>query len=293
MRSTYPPLPPYVFSFAYIAGFQSSKIMMAGYLLSFYVLFYAVLREYVSHLGSVFFSFLLIITPELSAFFTLSSTNAICTVYVSLGFIFVYLWYDIKKQGFFALGTLFLMMSLWTRSESIVFVGAAGIIILLRSVKEKRIKELLAYATLMGTVFFLWQWYLTDVLNISQEKWIITRLYWDSDKLSHLLTKVSDVTFNTQFYGLVVYIFLIVVLLNLANIYKSKDRVVLLGIILLAYLSYLFVYYQIDTDYSLDKTGWISAGYRRGFFYFIPLLLFYSAINKYSMLLFNRFLKMN
>ena len=105
-----------------------------------------------------------------------------------------------------------------------------------------------------------------------------------------MLQKVKVVTFRLRYYGIVVYLFLSMILINIVFIIKQKDRIDLLAAIWIAWFLYLFIYYQIDTTYLPNTTSWIEAGYRRGFFYFLPLMLFYCATNKISNTIFKKYL---
>ncbi len=280
VRSVYPPLVPLAFSMAYVFGGLSSKIIGVFFYCSTFLVFYSFIRKYVTDYAAALFALLLAISPEFAAFSALSSPNPPCTFYASMGLLSMYVWYKDGEQGYFNLGVFSLMLAMWTRTESIMFVAGGGFLVLLNVIKTKKHIRLAYYSFIPMSVFFFWQWYLNNVLETTKTNPIVEHLAWDGDKLARMMKQVSDVTFSTQYYGITVFLFLILILLNAYYIYKEKDSLVLLITIFIPWLLYMAIYYIIDTDYKEGSVAWIGAGYKRGFFYFLPLMLFYAANNK-------------
>jgi len=291
IRSVYPPLIPLNFGFAYIIGFETSKIIVALFFGSLGIAFYSLLKKYTTHLGAALFTLLLIITPEFAAFSCLSSPNPPCTFYASLGILSLYIWYDKDESAYFWVGSILLILALWTRSETIMFAASGGILVLLKSIKQKKIFPVIFYGVSCFIVFAIWQIYLKFVLEADQAQPIIKYLYWDPGKFSRMWAKITMITFSTQFYGVVIYLFLITLLINIKNIIVEKDRIVLIVCIMAAWCLYVFVLYQFDIDYTRSSMGGlIESGYKRGLFYFLPVILFYAATNKLSSTLFFKYL---
>lgn len=288
IRSVYPPLVPVAFSMAYIFGGVSSKIIVVFFYLSIFVVLYSFIKKYTTHYAAALFSFLLAITPEFAAFSALSSPNPPCTFYNSMGLLSLYIWYREKEKSYFAIGVLCLLLGLWTRTESVIFVATGGGIILLNTIKSKQYKDVLIYGGLSLFVIFFWQIYVKNVLEIESVNPIVKEFTLDGEKWSRMFAQIYDVTFSLQYYGIVVYLFVITIFVNVYYIVKEKDTLLLLGVVLLPWLMYLGIYYIIDTDYT--SGSWITAGYKRGFFYFLPLMLFYIASNKVVNTLFKKIL---
>ena len=280
VRSFYPPLVPFNFSIAYIFGSLNSKIVVTFFYVSIIIAFYYLLKVYTTHTLAALTTLFLIITPEYAAFSALSSPNPPCTFYSAIGVLSVYTWYLKNEKPFFYFGLLLIAFALWTRTETIIFAVASGFIILLKTIEKKKFIYLIVFGISCLIVLLAWQLYLYFVIPFENEQPIITHLYWDIEKLQRMLGKVKKVTFSLQYYGIVVYMFLGLILLNIKNIIVHKDKLVLLLSIFIPWVLYLFVYYQINTDYMPGGVGWIEAGYKRGFFYFLPLMLYYCSTNK-------------
>ena len=95
---------------------------------------------------------------------------------------------------------------------------------------------------------------------------------------------VEEISFSSQLYGWVIYLGITAFVLNLIYLMYKREWLffngITLSLIVAAWCIYLWVYYQIDVP-SLDIfEGYISYGYKRGLFNFLPLLLFYFATSK-------------
>jgi len=292
VRSVYPPLAPLSFSISYLLGHDSAKIVTAIFYVSNTLVFYSMLKRYSSHLAAALFSLLFIITPEFVAFSALSSPNPICTFYCAMGMLSLYVWYKEDSASYFNIGMLSLMLALWTRSEALIFFGGGGFLLVLKAWQTKSFKRLAVYSITGVAVFLFWQLYLHYGLLVENPDNIIKHLYWDGAKLDRMMDRVWKVTFNTQFYGVLVYLFLAVVVVNGYYIVKKQQGLVALSMIFLPWLAYIIIFYQLDTTYLPDGAVWIESGYKRGLFYFFPLMLFYCANNPIADKLFNKWLKL-
>lgn len=290
VRSLYPPLVPLNFAFAYLLGFDSSQIVVALFFISLFIAFYAMVTKHTTPLAGALFSLFLVITPEFAAFSSLSSSNPPCTFYSAIGMLCLYTYYRFKERPYFYVGTLFIMLAIWTRAEAIMFM-LAGVIFLLSKPFEKKQLTSIAFFGFCSLLSFLsWQLYMKSVLHVQSGLPVIKKLFWDPEKLSRIWSQVKFVTFNTQFYGIVVYLFVLLAAANIYFIIKKKESWIFLGSVLLAWFIYMVIFYQIDTDYKdTSMGGWINSGYKRGLFYFLPLILFYCANNFISDKLFKKY----
>ncbi len=290
VRSLYPPLVPLNFAFAYLLGFEDSKIVVALFFISLFVSFYAMTTKHTTPLAGALFSFFLVITPEFAAFSALSSSNPPCAFYSGIGMICLYTYYRFKEKPYLFIGILFIMLAVWTRTEAVLFALAGTIYLLSIPFNKKQLISvaLLGFCSLVALLS--WQIYMTSILHVESPMPIIKKLFWDPEKLSRILSQVKFVTFNTQFYGIIIYLFIMIALINTIFIFKKKENGILLGSIILAWSTYIFFYYQIDSDFKdLSMGGWIHSGYKRGLFYFLPLILFYCANNFISDKLFKKY----
>ncbi len=293
VRSLYPPFTPLSFSISYLFENESSKIINAIFYTSNALVFYSFLSRYSGHLAAALFSFLLLITPEFAAFSALSSPNPICTFYSGMGMICLYIWYKDNLNAYFIVGLLCILLAVWTRSEAVMFVVGGGFIALIKAIKDRTVTKLLIFGVSCAAVFLFWQLYLKFGLKVEGSDDVIKHLYWDYDKLVRLMGKVKSVTFNMQYYGMLVHLFVAMVVVNAYFSLKHKEGLVLLSAVFVPWLVYIFIYYQLDDPYMpTGGTDYIQSGYKRGIFYFFPIMLFYCANNRVAYTIFNKWLKL-
>ena len=291
-RTLYPPLTPLSFNMAYLFGHGSPKIINAIFYVANATVFYSLIKRYSSHLAAALLTLLFLVTPEFAAFSALSSPNPICTFYSAAGILCSYIWYKENSSSYFNIGLICILLALWTRSETIMFVAGAGFLIGLKAIQTRKIGRLMLFAVPCAALFIFWQLYLTYGLKVETTDAMIDHLYWDYDKLVRLMTKVKAVTLSTQFYGLLVYLFLAMIAINAYFIVRYREGLVLLSAIIIPWLIYIAIYYQMEEDYLPGGTAYIEYGYKRGLFYFFPLFLFYCANNRISDTVFNKWLKL-
>lgn len=281
-RSTYPPFCPISFSIAYTFGYASSKIINVLFFCSMAVSFFALTRDYIGQVGAALLTLLLLLSPEYLAFSSLSSSNPIATYYVGMGLILLFIWSDKKESAYFTGSILMLSLAVFTRSEAIVFIAGGWIILLLQSIQEKAWTSLLRRSILYFSfpllLFIAWQSYLQIVLQITSSQPISLIPNLDIVRMKLLWTKIIALTFTDAYYGYTLYIFALFILLSLKNIVQGTGNFSFLLSILLSWFLLLMIYNQIKADYTITHAGdWINSGYKRTFFFFLPLMYFYAA----------------
>ena len=290
LRSLYPPMAALNFAYWYGLGFSSSQGVVALFYVSMAVSFYALLRLYTTHPGAALFTLLLIITPEFANFSAMSSSNPVCAFYISIGLLCLYVACAQVSGAYGTLGMLLVLFGLWTRPEAIVFAVFAGMFALYTGIRHRAVVKPLVFGVVWVVAFGAWQFYIRRVLGITPPETLSLTVAFDMGKLARMLDKVWTVTFDVRYYGIVVYFFLGMLLINLRNLFVWRDRLALLILLLGGWAIYVLVFYQIDTDYKAGSTNWIEDAYRRGLFCFFPLLLFYTASNRLTSVLFKRYL---
>jgi len=290
LRSLYPPLVALSFAFMYGIGFASSHGVVALFYASMAVSFYGLLRLYTTHFAAALFTLLLIVTPEYASFSVLSSSNPVCAYYVSVGLLCLYVAYERNLSAYGTLGMLLIILALWTRPEAVVFAAFAGAFALWTGIRKHAYTKPVIFGIICLVVFAGWQLYVRLVLPVHLPDTTIPVVEFDTGKLLRMLGKVADVTFNTRYYGVVVYLFFAIMLINVRNMIVYRDRLALLLLVCGGWAIYTLVFYGIDTDFRPGATNWIEDAYRRGLFCFFPLMVFYAAVNRFSAILFNRYL---
>lgn len=309
----YPPLFHGSFAYVYIFGAIIPKIATTLFFLSLLTSFYGLLRRYVDSTAASLFTLLLMITPELFSHAALSLGNLPTTAYVGPAALATILWLDKRDQKYFWIGAILMAFVIWVRSDTVVFTAAALLIVGVDFLRNKNWKQLLAYGTFAVAPFLIWTLYVKVKLASTQGARLNTAIGINGERLSLMGNYVKAFLFGGQYqatlpngihsqgidggqlFGIVFILFVIILLVNLAFIFKTgikeyfNKNFSVLAFTLGSFFLYFLVFYLIDEKaqnspmYSL-----MESSFKRGLFCFVPLALFYCAASPASSWLFER-----
>jgi hypothetical protein len=270
---TYTPLAQLGYAYIYMLGAETSKIFNALIFISFLFSFYGVTSRFVTQASAALATLLMIITPEMLGFSSMSGTNFTHAVYASLGLLYFIVWYYKKIPSMLWLSAALLMLNIWTRNEGLAFTGAACCLLCRTSIMTKQYKKLLLFGALCLFPFVFWQIFLkVNRLEIAQL--IIFKPYWDGEKASTICREMWALLKSPTFYGYTFTAFVLILLSNVWHIVKKSDQAVTLLLIFLTWAFYTVLVYQIDYVWdSLENV--MKYSYKRFLFSFVPLLWFY------------------
>lgn len=275
---SYIPMIQLSYAYVYLLGATTSKIIPALMYLSLIVAFYGCLKRLIGHTGSALITFLMLITPEMIAFSSLSATNTIHAVYASLGIIYIAIWIKERKKKDLYIGSLLLALNLWTRMDGIAFIGAAGLVILIDSLRRRQFQELIP-VSLSLIPALVWGIY-SQLYNLTSESIAILYPFWDKEKATLIYENFYQLFTNTQYYG---YTFVALILSLLANswyLLKKRDNLALLSMFITAALLYMISLYQVN--YLWDSINNVLAySAKRFLFCFVPIAWFYASSNEW------------
>lgn len=284
-RAIYPPLVEGSFAYAYLYGMDSSKIITTFTYLSLLLTFYGLLGKYTTSLNAIFFTLLLVATPEMYSHSSMSLTNVPSAAYAVFGLLYIFIWFEKRQRFHFYVASLLLALNVWARNDGIVFNIAGLLLIGYYAVKNKSWKEVAIFSAITLAPFIGWTIYLKYKIGIVQDRFV-THLFWDSDRLLRELKWIKVITFYIKLYGLVFYIFIFSIVLNFKNVHR--DKFALLTLILISFILYAGIFYQLDEVKQDPLDIMMQYSFKRGLFYFIPMVLFYSAICKPVRLFFEK-----
>lgn len=284
-RAFYPPLIEGSFAFAYLFGSESSKMITSITYLSLVLIFYTILRKYVNSINAILFCLFLIITPEMFAHSSLSLSNMPAAVYAGIGLIYLFISFDKSNENYFFIASILLGLTVWARNDGIAFAGAGFVVLLYYAIKMKTWKKILIYSLFIFLPFIIWNLYLKFVIEFTQDRFV-SHLFWDFERIQLLFSWIKRLVFSTSLYGLTFYIFFIALLLNIKNI--LRDKLLLFMLILLAFIFYSALYYQLDDSILAPLSFMMETSYKRALFFFVPLMLFYASTSKVMQQLFIR-----
>ena len=286
-RFIYPPLIPAASAITVLFGFETSKIITVTFFLSMLVSFYGLLRNFTNATAAMFFTFCLLMTPELLAHGSLALTNMPSVIGVAWGLAYLYLWAIHRQTDYFVVAIMLLAMANWLRSDSVAMGAVGGVLVLLVSIKKKEWKYPAIYAVCVLSTLFLWNFYMRFALDLDSSKMFEKKLFYDQSRLDIIFPYLKSFYIDgLQLYGATFWVFYVMVLLNIKYVFKTKIGwfvALMLGSIFL----YTFLFYQMS--YILDNlNSYMRAGYKRGLFPFLGMAWFFTAVNPVSVYLFKK-----
>ena len=282
---TYAPMVQLSYAFVYLLGAETSKLVPALMYLSLLIAFYGSMQRVTGPTGAAVATFFVLITPEMIAFSSLSATNVIHAATASSGIIYIALWLKCRERKDLYLGSLLLAVNIWTRSEGIVFIGAALAVVFADVLRNRHWKDLLPVAAALfpALLWAVFSW----VSGFYAENIVIFRPYWDAEKAGIIWAFMKAYYKDTQFFGWTVMAFSLSLLANCWFLLKRKDNLALLAMVVISLAFYVMVLYQIDYKWdSIQNVLAYSA--KRFFFCFIPMMWFYALSNHWARMLFGR-----
>jgi hypothetical protein len=178
-------------------------------------------------------------------------------------------------------------LNTWVRNEGILFAMAGGMVVLYHGYKDKNFKDVIIYALGSLALFASWQIYMR-VSGIHFTANILSSSFgWDGAKFDELWGFMDEITFSTQFYGMVVYAFILISVLTVTKLIKG-EHFWFFFLTVGTWLLYLALFYQIDYSWDSIKNV-VNYSYKREFFCFVPLMWAYIFMNGHATNVFSRF----
>jgi hypothetical protein len=282
----YAPMVQLSYAYVYIMGAETSKLIPALMYLSLLIAFYGSMQRVITRTGAAVATFFMMITPEMLAFSSMSATNVIHAVSASLGIIYVALWFRYRERKDLHLGSLLLGLNIWTRTDGVVFILAALLVVSFDAVKKSRGWRSLIPLTLSFIPAVLWVIF-RKVSGFYTESIAILHPYWDAEKAGAIWTYMRSHYSNTLYYGWTFVAFLISLLINGWYIIRKKDNIAILGMLFLSSVLYMIALYQIDYKWDTIQNV-LAYSAKRFLFCFVPIVWFCSMSNHWVRAVFSK-----
>lgn len=274
----YAPFVQLAYGYVYLFGAETSKLIPALMFLSLLISFYAVLARNIRKTGAALATLLLLLTPQLLAFSTMSSTNVMHALFASLGTIYGFMWLRDKQQGDLSISALLLGANCWTRSEGILFVVALGVPLLIDSLRKSSFKPFLFWSAIALTPSVGW-FVVQQLFNLRSENIIIAHPFWDEEKMGLIWDYLFKNFTNTFYYGWTFLLLVISLVVNGWFLIKEKDNLIPLFVLAGSIFLYGIILYHINYKWdTIDNVLNYSA--KRFIFCFVPIALYYALTNK-------------
>ncbi len=287
----YPPLYHGSFAYVYIFGAETAKITTTLFFLSLLTTFYSAVKNYTGSTAAALATFILMITPEMFSHAALSLGNLPTTAYVCAGGLATITWLEKRDTKYFWLGAIMMAGVIWIRSDTIVFIAAALLLVGIDFLKTKDWKKTILYGAIVVSPFVIWNLYMKMKLQLVQANKFDLGLGFNSERLDAVGGYVKVFLFGGQegrvdggqLFGVVFILFFILLLINLISIYKVGFKAAILrnmNALLFFFVSlglYFLVFYFIDVKVqNAPINSLMESSFKRGMFFFIPVAVFYT-----------------
>ena len=299
----YPPLFHGSFAYVYIFGAETPKIVITFFFLSLLLIFYSFVKSYTNAIAAMLFTLILMATPELYAHAALALGNMPTAAYICGAVLSTYMWLDRDVEKYFWMGAIMMGFSVWIRSDAIAFVIAVLCMIAIKVWQNKDYKRLLIFAVIALIPFVSWLLYVKLKIELPQASRFDTGIGYNADRLNTMINYVRAYLFASsyrqvqggQLYGIVFISFFVALAINTTLAFKKGVKTVfgnqgmLLVFLLIAFSIYFTEFYLINEAVQASTIASLMASsFKRGMFYFLPVVLFYTATCYSSKLLFDK-----
>ena len=275
--AAYPPLYALSLAYSYIFGFEMSKIIPALFFISFIISFYALLIKNGSSIGAIIATLFLILSPELLGQSAINTPSVPQAMYGSLGIIAILTWHQTKENKYLLLSGIMLALNAWIRSEGIVYIGAAFLFYSYVQIPKKEYLKPLYFLIITLLPFIIWQVFLkvhSDLMHQFVQAEILLKPRIDGEYLSQIYKWTKTNFFHSIYFGITIYTFFGAVFINLIAVYKKKDSLVKLALVLIPLFAYLLLLNQLKLNAD-TIVGIMRSSSKRFFIGIITLMWFY------------------
>ena len=191
----------------------------------------------------------------------------------------------------------------WIRSDAIAFVIAVLFMIALKTWQTKDYKRLLIFAGIAIVPFISWLLYVKLKIQLPQASRFDLSIGYSAYRLSTMLNYTKAYLFalpyrevhGGQLYGIVFVSFFIALIINATLAFKKgvktvfANQLLLLAFLIVSFAIYFTEFYVINEAVQASTIASLMASsFKRGMFYFIPIVLFYTATCFSSKILFDK-----
>lgn len=273
----------------YLSGGTNPQFLYSLMFSSFVLVFYCLLRQYINRTQSLVVTLILSTTPAIFDHSTFSYTNLPYSIFLSLGSIYLFIWFSkYKGSGYLVLSAILTGLSTWTRSTEPFW--AINIIFLFILLIYKFKKYFLPFFIYVVTFFLIktpWSYVNYYILNqastnkpsliVSEASNYLGALTGTKLNLDRIWEVFEFIYKNviTSWYPLL-FLFLLMIIVNIKNILKTKNSIFLLMIIMyFGFLIYATYVYSQSVSYWKD----IPDSARRMSMFFMPMMIYYIGIS--------------
>lgn len=279
---TYMPMLQMSYAYVYAFGASTSKAVPAWLYLTFLIGMYGLCRRRMTRTLSVIVLLGIMLTPEMTSFASLSTTNVIHACIAAPAAIYICLWMRNNRRRDLLMGSLLLLCAQWMRAESVVFTLTALLLVAIHVWRTRRralspnktAAARISYTALLWPAaallpLLLWQTYI-HTCGLSVPGSIITPPFFDGDKFLSILQGVWILLSAGDYYGWTFHFALLAVIVSIYFYAHKKDSPTLPVFLIISLVLYILVIYHIRFVWdSLQNV--LAYSVKRFLFCFVPM----------------------
>lgn len=254
-----------------LSGFENGQGWLSVVFISFLAFFYCKLKELTHPIFAGIFLLLFIAIPELYAYTFMFLTDFSNAVFFGIGSILYYEYFKNRNIKTLLLSALFMGFSVWSRSETVLFMPFLSLLILATGIKTD-LKNSFIHSALFSAVpalfFVLWNIIMFKLYfnYFPQNQFAVNPTMGLTDIFSEINTKLIT---NEFLYGYAFNLFFVFAIANLV-LFRNKTGYELLWVVVTLYVGFGIIVFLFPAA-SIDNT------IKRSFFKFFPVFFFYLA----------------
>ncbi len=169
----YPLLTSLSHTVIYLTSGENPQIIYSLFYLSLGLVFYGLLRVFISNKTSLLFMLILISVPQVFSQSMVAYTNLPYMTLFSLGAIYFYIWDKKRTSGYLTISAILIGLSVWTRSAEPFWMGIFGLVILV-SIFKKRFLDIFTFAAFFFPIQLMWESFKSSTVQSSSVMGMVT-----------------------------------------------------------------------------------------------------------------------
>lgn len=256
-----------------LAGTEFGQVWLSVVFMCFIVYIYHALKEYVHPALAGLITVFVATVPEFYAYTFILQTDFSNAVFTLIGVVFLAQFWDSGAFERLNLSALFFAMACWTRSETVFFLPWFGLFVFVKLWKTNKLeafKRTALFGVLAGSTFFLWNivFYRFYFPGAPKTGNLIRMGDYSGDSIGSVIAEINEkVLFADHYWGYVLYLVILCVVLDLLVFRKLGGKFYLLSL-LIFYVTFILLELHF-VHFNIENT------FRRGFFKFVVVGYFY------------------
>ncbi len=262
-----------------LCGNQVGQPWLGIEFVGFLLFMYGKMRSYTHPILAGIFTVLLCLISEFFGYTFMMLTDFSCAVFLGASVAYFYDYYQAKSLKTLILSAILLGFSVWSRSDTALFVPMAVILVFATHFKEN-IKEAILGSAIIGGIPFIFfaLWNIVVVQYIFPKHPVGEQIASTATDIGNLFAIYSDIITKLMGHQILWgYIFIIFAIWTIANFLIFRDKK---GWEILIWL--LFLYVGLGLIDNIFEAASLDNTIKRGLFKMLPVIYLYLSVTSLS-----------